>query len=281
MITKCADLLVGDQAAGKFEERFVDVDPALPADAQASEVMQRREAPFDDPAVGASPVPWWFPRRGGHDAAVGEERVGPAAGRADVAADRRDRVEQGDELSDVIAVSAGQQIPERGAVSVSVEVVFLFCPSAVDRRGTCVAPPLEALTWEESTTQRDQPSREAALSPRTAGLRGAVFRSRPRSSSAEKKSGGQAAAIWTGNATVGQRIGQWVDNSAADSWKLIKTDDGFHRLQSVKNPILYLTGTSDGAPVTLQNAAADGSQEWEPSSRLYADEPDARREIGC
>ncbi|MFF7312604.1 RICIN domain-containing protein [Streptomyces sp. NPDC008137] len=77
------------------------------------------------------------------------------------------------------------------------------------------------------------------------------------------KSGGRAAAIWTGNATAGQRIGQWVDNSATGSWNLVKTDDGFYRLRSVKNTSLYLTGASERAPLTLQNAVADGSQEWE------------------
>ncbi|MFE2972339.1 RICIN domain-containing protein [Streptomyces sp. NPDC059340] len=77
------------------------------------------------------------------------------------------------------------------------------------------------------------------------------------------KSGGRAAAIWTGNATAGQRIGQWVDNSATGSWNLVKTADGFYRLQSVKNTNLYLTGASDNAPLTLQNAATDGSQDWE------------------
>ncbi|MFD9327055.1 RICIN domain-containing protein [Streptomyces sp. NPDC060065] len=77
------------------------------------------------------------------------------------------------------------------------------------------------------------------------------------------KSGGRAAAIWTGNATAGQRIGQWVDNSATGSWNLTRTADGFYRLQSVKNTNLYLTGASDGAALTLQNAATDGSQEWE------------------
>ena len=76
------------------------------------------------------------------------------------------------------------------------------------------------------------------------------------------KSGGRAAAIWTGNATVGQRIGQWVDSSAIGSWNLVKTGDGFYRLQSVKNTSLYLTGASAGAPLTLQSEAADGSQEW-------------------
>ncbi|MFF0160640.1 RICIN domain-containing protein [Streptomyces sp. NPDC005263] len=77
------------------------------------------------------------------------------------------------------------------------------------------------------------------------------------------KSGGRAAAIWTGNATAGQRIGQWVDNSTTGSWNLVRTSDGFYKLQSVKNTSLYLTGASDGAPLTLQNAATDGSQDWE------------------
>jgi hypothetical protein len=76
------------------------------------------------------------------------------------------------------------------------------------------------------------------------------------------KSGGRAAAIWTGNATVGQRVGQWVDNSPTGSWNLIETANGFYKLQSVKNTSLYLTGASDGAPLTLQNTVGDGSQEW-------------------
>ncbi|MEV4451441.1 RICIN domain-containing protein [Streptomyces mirabilis] len=77
------------------------------------------------------------------------------------------------------------------------------------------------------------------------------------------KSGGRAAAVWTGNATAGQRIGQWVDNSATGSWNLVKTTDGFYKLQSVRNTNLYLTGASDHAPLTLQSAATDGSQDWE------------------
>ncbi|MFJ6079953.1 RICIN domain-containing protein [Streptomyces sp. NPDC092369] len=76
------------------------------------------------------------------------------------------------------------------------------------------------------------------------------------------KSGGRAAAIWTGNATVGGRIGQWVDNSATGSWNLIAIGHGFYTLQSVRNTSLYLTGASEDAPLTLQNATTDGSQEW-------------------
>lgn len=77
------------------------------------------------------------------------------------------------------------------------------------------------------------------------------------------KSGGRAAAIWTGNATAGQKIGQWVDNSPTGTWNLVKTSDGFYKLQSVKNTSLYLTGASAGAQLTLQTAATDGSQDWE------------------
>ncbi|MEN3305176.1 MAG: hypothetical protein V7603_1378, partial [Micromonosporaceae bacterium] len=68
--------------------------------------------------------------------------------------------------------------------------------------------------------------------------------------------------IWTGSATVGQRIGQWVDNTAVGSWNLIKTSDGYDKLQAVNNTGVYLTGASAGTPVTLQNATEDGSQEW-------------------
>jgi hypothetical protein len=76
------------------------------------------------------------------------------------------------------------------------------------------------------------------------------------------KSGGRAAAVWTGNATVGQRIGQWVDNSPTGSWNLVGTADGYYRFQAVRNTGVYLTGVSAGAPLTLQNAVTDGSQDW-------------------
>ncbi|HST81630.1 MAG TPA: hypothetical protein VLL08_07835 [Kineosporiaceae bacterium] len=76
------------------------------------------------------------------------------------------------------------------------------------------------------------------------------------------KSGGRAGSIWTGNATVGQRIGQWVDDSPNGAWKLIKTALGDYKFQSVKNANVYLTGATTGAPLTLQNAVEDGSQDW-------------------
>jgi hypothetical protein len=76
------------------------------------------------------------------------------------------------------------------------------------------------------------------------------------------KSAGRAAAIWTGNATAGQRIGQWVDDTTAGLWNVVTTTDGYTELQSAANPSLYLTGASTGSPLTLATAATDGSQDW-------------------
>jgi len=79
------------------------------------------------------------------------------------------------------------------------------------------------------------------------------------------KSGGRAAGIWTGSATAGQRIGQWVDDTATGTWNLVATSGGYYRFQSTANPSLYLTGGSEGAAATLQPLTANGSQEWLPS----------------
>nr|WP_168801546.1 RICIN domain-containing protein [Glycomyces buryatensis] len=76
------------------------------------------------------------------------------------------------------------------------------------------------------------------------------------------KSGGRAAGIWTGSATAGQRIGQWVDDTATGTWNLVPTTNGYYRLQSTADSSLYLTGTAADAPVTLQTSAGNGSQEW-------------------
>ncbi|MFJ2813138.1 RICIN domain-containing protein [Streptomyces sp. NPDC087294] len=79
------------------------------------------------------------------------------------------------------------------------------------------------------------------------------------------KAGGRAVAVWTGAATAGQRVAQWVDDGADDKkWTLVATTDGYYRLRSVKNTALYLTGASAGGPVTVAASTTDGSQEWQP-----------------
>ncbi|PWD49873.1 hypothetical protein C8046_03415 [Serinibacter arcticus] len=75
--------------------------------------------------------------------------------------------------------------------------------------------------------------------------------------------GGRAAAIWTGNPSVGQRVGQWVDDSVGGSWRLVDGEEGHVRLQVASNSGRYLTGSAPDAPVTIQNATTDGTQDWQ------------------
>lgn len=140
---------VSDQAAGQFQKGFVHVGPAFPAGSQAPEAMQPGKSPLDHPPIGTQPgaVPG-APAGDRRDdaagadlvavdvvvvAAVGEEGVGLAAAVADSAADRWDCVEQGHQLGDVVAVAAGQQDGERGAMPVGDQVVLRAGPAAVDR----------------------------------------------------------------------------------------------------------------------------------------------------
>jgi hypothetical protein len=85
------------------------------------------------------------------------------------------------------------------------------------------------------------------------------------------KGGGRAVAIWTGSATAGQKLAQWVDDGATDKqWTLVASTDGYYKIRSVRNTSLFMTGATAGGSVTLgtaidasTNAAADDSQEWQ------------------
>lgn len=84
------------------------------------------------------------------------------------------------------------------------------------------------------------------------------------------KSGGRAASVWTGQASAGQRIGQWVDDRADGTWNLVPSTDGYVRFQSRANTALYLTGGAAGAPLTLQTSTTDGSQDWRLTPEVQA-----------
>jgi hypothetical protein len=102
----------------------VDVGAALPADAQAAELVQEVDGGFDDPALFAQPgaVLGGAPSDDGLDAAlpqlaavlvvvvaaVGDQALGALARPSDTAADRFDGVDERQELGDVVAVAAGQ-----------------------------------------------------------------------------------------------------------------------------------------------------------------------------
>lgn len=77
------------------------------------------------------------------------------------------------------------------------------------------------------------------------------------------KSGGRSASVWTGNATAGQRIGQWVDDRTDGTWDLVQESNGDIRLRSRQNNSLFLTGSTADAGVTLQTTVSDGAQSWQ------------------
>ncbi|MEY9962000.1 hypothetical protein ABIA33_000021 [Streptacidiphilus sp. MAP12-16] len=85
------------------------------------------------------------------------------------------------------------------------------------------------------------------------------------------KAGGRAAGVWTGNATAGQPLAQWVDDGATDKqWTLVPQTDGYDKIQSVRNSSLFMTGATQNGAVALEalidtstNPAAGYSQEWQ------------------
>ncbi len=83
-------------------------------------------------------------------AAVGEQPSGSVPWTAAQATNAGHRVQQGHELSDVVAVSAGQRDGERSSVLIDDEVVLAARPRSVNRRRSGVSPPLRARTCEAS-----------------------------------------------------------------------------------------------------------------------------------
>ncbi|MFJ1747526.1 RICIN domain-containing protein [Streptomyces sp. NPDC088116] len=78
------------------------------------------------------------------------------------------------------------------------------------------------------------------------------------------RAGGRSVAIWTGTATAGQKLAQWVDDGADDKqWTLASSTGGYYKLRSVLNTSLYMTGSTAGGSVTVAASATDGSQDWQ------------------
>lgn len=155
---------------------------AFVAGPEAAEVVQVREAAFDDPALATQTRSVLGAAAGDHRldaaspeqaavlvvvvAAVGEHQVGLLAGPADLAGNRArvQRVEQRQQLGDVVAVAAGQRDRERDAACVDQQVVFGARAGTIDRGRPRQEPPKRARTCEPSTEARDQSIAPAALS---------------------------------------------------------------------------------------------------------------------
>lgn len=134
----------------------MDLVAAVVADEQPFELVEPGEGAFDDPAVAAEPgaVLVFAPRDLGRDAAlaelatvavvvvaaIGAEPVRAAARSADLAANRRDAVDERDQLSTVVAVAAGERPGKRDPSRIDEEVVLRPVSGSVNRararRGT-------------------------------------------------------------------------------------------------------------------------------------------------
>jgi hypothetical protein len=121
-------------------EREVLVGVTLPTDAEPAELVKPGEAALHYPALGAEPgaVLLTAPGDQGLDATgpelaavlvvviapVGEQPIGALAGTADLAGDRDDAVDQGQQLGDVVAIAAGQGDRQRQPAAVGQQVVL-------------------------------------------------------------------------------------------------------------------------------------------------------------
>jgi hypothetical protein len=144
-----AESSVADEAAAEGEHGFVHIVASFVADEQSFELVEVGEGAFDDPADASQAGPVLGAAAGecGGDAALAEQTavlvevvaavadhpIGPSPWPADESCDRRDTVEQRDQLGDVVAVSARQRESERDAFGVDEEVVLRPASAPVDR----------------------------------------------------------------------------------------------------------------------------------------------------
>jgi hypothetical protein len=121
-------------------EGEVLVGITLPADAKPAELVKPGEAALHDPALGAEtgavvlspPGDQWLDAPTPELAAVlvvviapvGKQPVGASAGTAHLAGDRRNAVDQWQELGDVVAVSACEGDRQRQPAGVGQQVVL-------------------------------------------------------------------------------------------------------------------------------------------------------------
>lgn len=138
----------------------MEVGSAFVADSQAFELMKPGEGALDDPP-GAAQAGAMRGATPGDDrldtalpqqaavldvvvAAVGIRPLGPVPWSAAQPTQTRYRVEQGQQLGDVMAVAAGQGGSQRGATGIDDQVALGSGSAPVDRGGVNMGPPLTA-----------------------------------------------------------------------------------------------------------------------------------------
>jgi hypothetical protein len=145
----------------------VNVRSALEANAKTTETMEPGMSPFDDPTEFAeaaavfgaapgddrsdAPLAKSAAMRVGVVAAVGVDDLGLAKRSAAHASNRRDGVDQRQQLRDIVAIRAGQDDADRNAVRVYEDVVFGSWSCAIGGVWPSFWPAPKARTDDEST----------------------------------------------------------------------------------------------------------------------------------
>ena len=140
----------------------MDLVPAVVADEQPFELVEPGEGALDDPAVAAeagavlafaagdlrrdAAATELAPVAVGVVATVGGQPLRPSARATDAAAHRRHRVEQRDQLGDVVAVTARERPGERDPGRVDQEVLLRPVSGSINRARARLGAPFFACT---------------------------------------------------------------------------------------------------------------------------------------
>jgi hypothetical protein len=151
-----------DEAARDCEEGLVDLGAAVVADEQPLGLVEPGEGALDDPTGAAEPRAVLGLAAGdlGLDpplpelaavlvvvvAAISRDDVGTSARAADLATHRRDTLDERDELSDVVAIAAGDRPGERHPAGVYEKVMLRAVSDSINRARARRGAPFFACT---------------------------------------------------------------------------------------------------------------------------------------
>jgi hypothetical protein len=150
----------------------VDVHPPFVADPQPSVLVQPADRSLDDPAGGPQTAAMYSPAMGEHGLDVPLSQLGLVrlrvvravaldARRTEARApafalERRDGVDQREELGDVVSIRTSERDHQRDALRFGEDMVLAARAGAIRGIGPRLEPPFTARMLELSTTARDQ-----------------------------------------------------------------------------------------------------------------------------
>lgn len=150
----------------------MDVDSPFVANPKTAVLMEPADRALDDPAGGAETAAVCGPAMGEHGLNVPLSQLGLVrlrvvravaldARRAEARApafalERRDGVDEREELGDVVSIRTSERDHQREALRFGEDMVLAARPRAIRRIGTRLGPPFTARMLELSTTARDQ-----------------------------------------------------------------------------------------------------------------------------